>query len=75
MSTKWFCDACGNELDTDVVGTRIKGDHVIKGLRIMFEVHVGTDGTWNDGDLCAGCLAEALALSLPVEWLTNERCP
>ena len=67
MSTKWFCDSCGNELERNVVSTRLKGDHVLNGLRIEFQILVGTDGTWNKGELCISCLAEALALTLPDE--------
>lgn len=64
---KRFCDACGMEIDRNAVSERVHGEHNVRRkdkavpLRISVEVTVGTDGTVNKGDLCVGCVIDAVA--------------
>lgn len=65
MSIKHFCDVCGEDINENVVSQRLKHDTLLrtrKGgmVKVMFEITVGTEGTWNSGDLCRDCLFNAL---------------
>jgi hypothetical protein len=55
MSTKAFCDLCGEELK--------KRDHdrVRRALgRVSVEVLTAVDGTWNGGHVCHRCVMQVV---------------
>jgi hypothetical protein len=60
MAVKHFCDVCGNEIELNVVRSRLKESTVIAGTRVDVEITVGISGTWNTGDLCKTCLFTVL---------------
>jgi hypothetical protein len=60
---KRYCDQCGDELvkrNTRLIreDTRLLG----KIDCLSFEIITGKDATWNDGDFCQYCIADAIAL-------------
>jgi hypothetical protein len=58
---KRFCDNCTVEL-TDITNPNRVSDRIQGRVgHIMVEVIVGTDGTWNHGDLCTTCVLDAVA--------------
>ena len=64
---KYFCDSCGEEIERNVIGERVKNTTYLpsryaahKDTRILVEVIAGTKGIWNNGELCLNCLEWAL---------------
>lgn len=59
-----YCDGCGDDIETSAVSERIEGKHRRRGpsgsVDVLVEVIVGTNGTWNKGDLCRGCVIDAV---------------
>lgn len=53
-----YCDLCGQEISgsDNAVTNRIKVRHG----RLLVEVIVGMDSTWNRGDACRACVREAI---------------
>jgi len=58
-----YCDSCGEEIDRDAVTNRIKKRWSPRHRpSILVEVTAGTNGVWNEGDLCVVCVMQALDL-------------
>ena len=53
---KYYCDACGNEIQSDTIGKR----WAFKRGRIVAEVMVAIDNTWNGGHYCLDCLLDCI---------------
>lgn len=77
MSTKRFCDHCGDEITMSndlrplgdaTIGSavgRLCGAHERHGPggrdRLMVEIVTGQDSTWNRGDYCRYCVIDAVS--------------
>ncbi len=69
MSIKYICDICGKESNRDVVNKRMKGKiELLNKKKVMVEIIMGLNNSWNDGNICLNCGENAL-LGL----LTKER--
>lgn len=64
MSTRRFCDVCGDEIKTDEttaefdLTTRKPGGGRV---RVQVKVTRAVDGVWNGGDCCVPCIRRAVA--------------
>ena len=54
MSSRYFCDICGDEIDKPQ--TKFLFDHG----RIKVEIMRAIDGTWNGGHACWSCVKAAM---------------
>lgn len=65
MAIRRFCDVCQEEIDRNYVSERLKDDVFMSGpnvgTTVKVEVTLGLGETWNKGDLCACCAADAVA--------------
>lgn len=67
MSSKTFCDICGDEMDgkntpsggVDVCD-RLGGNAKTGKNYVSFEITVGLNGKWNVGDICKYCIINAV---------------
>jgi hypothetical protein len=57
---KYFCDVCGEETKRNYVATRLKPELVYDSGKVVCEVVVAINGTWNGGVICRECLRIAL---------------
>jgi len=72
-----FCDCCGNELTSDNVPSGPENRGMLCGKTpntgklpsFQWEVLVGMNGIWNDGELCKYCIIDLVnaADDRPVE--------
>lgn len=64
MTIKRYCDACGSEVQRNYVADRLKGDSHTSGpegsIRVMVELTLGINGTWNRGEFCGMCALDAV---------------
>jgi len=63
-----LCDVCGKVTDRNYVTERFKGISTYRDptnrsehVKVEVEIMVGINGTRNDGDICKGCLIDAVA--------------
>ena len=73
MSVKWFCDVCKKEMKRNVVDKRLKGMVDFSDKRVLIEVMVGVENTWNDGEICMKCLHDVLVELINREEDKNAR--
>jgi len=61
MSTRHFCDNCGNELlSNEFRGRMVDGRLGRANGGLMVQVITGWNGTWNDGEFCVHCIVQAV---------------
>jgi len=61
---KHYCDSCDKEIHKNVVSDRLIGHVQRGGKKIMFEIILGVDDTWNAGDVCKSCALDIVASAL-----------
>lgn len=58
---KHFCDQCGTELPLDHpsrMAARVDMKSAVgeEAGTFMFEIHIGRNGCWNNGEFCVSCI-------------------
>lgn len=69
MSTKFYCDVCGNEVTHTGRVRRLLG-------KVMVEIMVRYENTWNAGHVCDACVLHVANTGRPAKenesWLDDR---